>query len=63
MGEDQINHAEHLANALQKLIDSVSYDMSGIMGQGGNGGLLSSDTVRASDEARLVLFRYRGDHE
>lgn len=36
----------------QKLVDQVEYD---VCGKGGSGGLVSTDTIRAADECRLVL--------
>lgn len=48
-----------LCAALQQIIDKVSFDDSGHMGKGGNGGLISRDTIRACDEGRLTLSRYR----
>lgn len=38
-------------------MESVSYDMSGVNGQGGNGGLISTETIRRSDELRQVILR------
>ncbi|EFL88311.1 hypothetical protein [Ahrensia sp. R2A130] len=49
---------DDMAKALQKLIDCVSFDVNGVMGKGGNGGLTSTETVRAADEARVLLWRY-----
>ena len=41
------------------LLDAVTFDSDGIMvgnvRQGGNGGLLSNDTIRAADALRLAL--------
>lgn len=45
--------------AAEKLLTSVTYDDCGEFGRGGNGGLISRDTVRAADELRLTLSRYR----
>lgn len=47
-----------LIKAAKKLIVAVSYDVNGIGGKGGNGGLTSNDTIRASDELRLLINRY-----
>lgn len=49
---------EPLLAAARKLIDAVSFDVNGINGKGGNGGLTSTETVRASDELRLAINRY-----
>jgi hypothetical protein len=46
-----------LERAAQKLIDAVTFDMHGIDGRGGNGGLISNETLRAADELRLALYR------
>ena len=37
------------------LVASVQYDDSGHAGKGGNGGLLSRETIRNADELRLAL--------
>lgn len=39
----------------RKLVEAVTFDDSGFQGQGGNGGLLSRETIRAADELRLSL--------
>lgn len=44
--------------AARKLIDAVGFDVNGIEGRGGNGGLTSTETVRASDELRLAIYRF-----
>jgi hypothetical protein len=41
----------------QKLIEAITFDDCGENGRGGNGGLISRETVRASDELRLELNR------
>lgn len=56
------NHRDLLA-AARELMDAVNYDMSGINGQGGNGGLISTTTVRRSDELRQVILRLEAPHE
>lgn len=43
----------HLAAAIQRIIDCVQSDA------GPNGGLLSFDTIRACDEARLILGKHK----
>lgn len=48
-----------LVDGADKLVDSVSYDVAGHHGRGGNGGLVSNDTIRACDELRVVLNRLR----
>lgn len=52
-----------LLRAAWALMDSVSYDTSGLNGQGGNGGLISTDTIRRSDELRQVILRYEAPAE
>lgn len=49
----------HIIDAAQKLVDAVSFDNNGEMGRGGNGGLISRETMRAADELRLELYRFR----
>ena len=50
--------ADAIAKA-RALLDAVTFDSDGIMvgmvRQGGNGGLLSNDTIRAADELRQAL--------
>lgn len=45
-----------LRAAARALMDSVNFDMAGIDGRGGNGGLISTETIRRSDELRQVLL-------
>lgn len=44
-----------LCAAITRLLASLSYDDSGSMGRGGNGGLISRETIRAADELRLAM--------
>lgn len=37
------------------LVEAVTFDDSGTMGKGGNGGLLSRETIRKADILRLTL--------
>lgn len=46
-----------LLKAAKALLASVSFDDSGINGRGGNGGLLSRETIRKGDELRIELDR------
>ncbi len=46
-----------LLKAAHALLASLTFDDSGINGRGGNGGLLSRETVRKSDELRIILSR------
>lgn len=48
-----------LATALDDLIKAITFDDSGENGKGGNGGLISRETIRKADEARIVLAAYR----
>ena len=50
-----------LETALERLIEAIDRDVCGIPGMpfSGNGGLVSTETIRAVDEARLVLNTYR----
>lgn len=45
---------EELAKAAEKLVQAINTD------NGSNGGLLSRETIRASDELRVLILRYRG---
>lgn len=46
-----------LATAAKAVVDSINYDMVGDrFGQGGHGGLVSPDTVKACDEVRRILY-------
>lgn len=44
--------------AARALIDAVTFDDSGVHGRGGNGGLLSRDTIRKADELRLIIDNF-----
>lgn len=46
-----------LEYSARKLVGCVDFDNSGLMGRGGNGGLLSQESIRACDELRLLLAR------
>jgi hypothetical protein len=48
-----------MAHTSKKLMDQVNHDMIGVNGKGGNGGIISKDTMRASDEHRRVMHRYQ----
>lgn len=45
---------EELAKAAEKLVQAINND------NGSNGGLLSRETIRASDELRVLILRYKG---
>jgi len=46
---DLIRHAE-------ALVASINYDDSGTNGQGGNGGLISRETIRKTDALRMAIY-------
>lgn len=52
-----------LERAAKALMDSVNFDMIGIDGRGGNGGLISLKTMRCSDELRQVLLHMEAERE
>lgn len=49
---DLIRHAE-------ALVASITYDDSGVNGQGGNGGLISRETIRKTDALRMAITAAR----
>lgn len=50
-----IAEIEAIVTETRDLIDKVTFDESGMAGRGGNGGLLSRETIRAADELRQHL--------
>jgi len=48
-----------IVTAAESLVEAVTNDDSGSLGSGGNGGLLSRETIRKSDELRVLLLRWR----
>jgi hypothetical protein len=44
--------------AAKALIEALRFDDSGNEGRGGNGGLLSRETIRKADELRIAIGRY-----
>lgn len=58
---------EHMASTAEKLAESVAFDMNGnLVGgkwMGGHGGLISQDTLRASDEVRRAVSSLRAAQE
>lgn len=56
--------AAMLETSLERLIAAIDRDVCGIPGMpfSGNGGLVSTETIRAVDEARMVLHRHRAQH-
>jgi hypothetical protein len=58
-----VNALDDLIKAAQALVDAVTFDDSGYQGRGGNGGLLSRETIRKADELRQVLHRVKKQAE
>lgn len=48
-----------LIRAAEDLVEAVTFDDSGTHGQGGNGGLLSRETIRKADALRLAICAAR----
>jgi hypothetical protein len=48
-----------LITAAEKLVEAITHDNSGTMGRGGNGGLISRDTMRLADETRVAIHQAR----
>ena len=48
-----------LMRAAEDLVAAVTFDDSGHAGQGGNGGLLSRETIRKADALRLAVYDAR----
>src|SRR5690554_4659634 len=49
--------------AARTLLERVTFDTTGDAGRGGNGGLISCDTLRAADGLRVAISRQNGDSE
>jgi hypothetical protein len=49
--------SKEVLKAAKALIDSVEYDVNGVNGKGGNGGLTSDTTIRAAGTLRVALSR------
>lgn len=49
---------DDVLKAAKKLITSVEFDVNGVNGKGGNGGLTSNDTLHAAGTLRLILSRH-----
>ena len=48
----------------KRLVEHVEFDVTGVHGKGGNGGLTSDDTLRAAGEMRILLSKIReGDRQ
>lgn len=54
---------KELVAAAKALVDALSFDDNGAMiggkWMGGNGGLISRETLQRSDALRVVLYRFR----
>lgn len=48
---------DKLLEAAKILIERLNFDNSGVHGRGGNGGLISVETIRACDELRVIVNR------
>ncbi|MCP8894279.1 hypothetical protein KYK29_05005 [Shinella daejeonensis] len=57
--------SDEIATAAKALLDAITFDDCGAMigGKfvGGNGGLISRDTIRRADELRQVLLRHESE--
>lgn len=49
------SRAERLEAAARDLLNAVTFDDSGAGGRGGNGGLISRETIAKADRLRLIL--------
>ena len=47
-----------ILSAARALSEAVTFDESGHAARGGNGGLLSRETIRKNDELKLALSRF-----
>jgi hypothetical protein len=48
---------EDTRKAALALLDALSFDDRGEFGRGGNGGLISRETIRKADNLRIALMR------
>jgi hypothetical protein len=48
-----------IITAAEALIESLVFDDSGVNGRGGNGGLISRETIRKADELRIIISSYK----
>lgn len=48
-----------LMDKVQALLDALTFDDSGFQGKGGNGGLISRETIRKADEVRIAMSRLK----
>lgn len=54
-----IDHSR-LLRAAEAAVAAVTFDDSGTNGRGGNGGLLSRETIRKVDELRIEIIKAGG---
>ena len=45
------------------LLERITFDVCGVAGKGGNGGLVSTETVKAADQLRLAISRHEVGNE
>jgi hypothetical protein len=54
---------ENVIKAAEELLESIQFDDHGMMvghkWQGGNGGMISTNTIRKADELRRAINRYK----
>jgi hypothetical protein len=50
-----MSEAAGIVEAAKALVAAVAFDDSGLNGRGGNGGLLSRETIRKADELRIAI--------
>lgn len=48
---------DDLITVAHRLVESVEYDVNGLNGKGGHGGLTSDKTLRTAHEMRIILDR------
>lgn len=48
---------DDLTKAAKMLVESVEFDVNGLHGKGGHGGLTSDKTLRAASELRVIIDR------
>jgi hypothetical protein len=62
--DEGMSDVERLKTAAKELVDSINFDDNGALiggkWMGGNGGLLSRETIRKADEVRRALHALEG---
>lgn len=46
-----------LLSLAKRLVERVEFDVNGVHGKGGNGGLTSDDTLRTAGEMRVLISK------